>query len=69
MARKANFKGGEFSKNIIKLIKAEGVVTTSEIAGKLKVSWNTAEKYLLELTLENKVRRARKAGVNLWLLR
>ena len=56
-------------KKVLDSIRKEGVVTTSEIAAKFKVSWNTAEKYLLELTLENKVRRVRKTGVNLWLLR
>ena len=61
--------GKPSDKEIIKLIKVEGVVTTSEIAKSLKISWNTAEKYLLELALDGKVRRARKAGVNLWLLK
>ncbi|MEK6807797.1 MAG: hypothetical protein AABX75_02085 [Nanoarchaeota archaeon] len=44
-----------------------GVVTTAEIAFELKVSWNTAEKYLLEMALDNQVIRIKKAGVNLWV--
>jgi len=55
--------------NITQYIKKERVVTTSEIAEHFKVSWNTAEKYLLELALEGKVVRLKKAGVNLWVLK
>jgi len=57
------------SSKIIKFINEKHVVTTSELADFLKVSWNTAEKYLLELTLEDKVERIKKAGVNLWLIK
>jgi len=51
-------------KEIIKLIEKTKVVTTSEIASELKVSWNTAEKHLLELTLDNKITRMKKAYQN-----
>jgi len=54
---------------ILKLIRKEKVVTSSEIAKHLKVSWNTAERYLLELLVERKVERRKKEGVNLWLLK
>lgn len=54
---------------ILKLIKSKTVVTTAEISKDLKISWNTAEKYLLELTIEGKVQRIKKLGVNLWLLK
>lgn len=57
------------SSKILKFVHAQNVVTTSELASFLKVSWNTAEKYLLELTLEDKVIRIKKAGVNLWIIR
>lgn len=56
-------------KEIIKLLGKERVITSSELAKHLKVSWNTAEKYLLELTIELKVERIKKAGVNLWMLK
>ena len=56
-------------KGIMKLVEKTRVVTTSEIAGQLKVSWNTSEKHLLELTIDNKVIRMKKAGVNLWVLK
>ena len=57
-------------KDILKLIDKLGkVTTTTEIAEKLDVSWNTAEKALLELALENKIIRLKKAGVNLWVLK
>jgi len=42
------------NKKILEYIKKEGVVTSSEIAKYLKVSWNTADKYLLELVVEGK---------------
>jgi len=54
-------------KEILELTKKSRVVTTSEIAEALKISWNTAEKYLMELTMQQKVERLKKAGVNLWV--
>lgn len=54
-------------KKILEHIKKIKVVTTLEIASLLKISWNTAEKYLLELTLEGKIDRIKKIGTNLWL--
>ena len=55
------------SKKINDLIEKESVVTSSEVAKMLKVSWNTADKYLMELLIENKIRRIKKDGVNLWV--
>ena len=55
------------NKKILDLIKKEKVVTSSEVAKHLKISWNTADKYLLELFISKKVERIRKKGVNLWL--
>ncbi|MBT3404727.1 DUF977 family protein [archaeon] len=54
---------------IISLIKKERVVTSSEIANKFDLSWNTAEKYLLELVIESKIIKIKKMGVNLWLIK
>ena len=54
---------------ILEFAKNDRVITTSEISSEFKLSWNTAEKYLLELTLDNKFRRIKKAGVNLWVLK
>ena len=45
------------------------VITSSELAKFLGVSWNTAEKYLLELVIDNKITKIKKEGVNLWMLR
>jgi len=59
----------DIHKEIINFIKKEKVVTISEIAQKFKVSWNTAEKYLLELIIERKIIKIKKLGVNLWMLR
>ena len=54
---------------ILDFAKKDRVITTAEIAGNFGISWNTAENYLLELTLDNKFRRIKKAGVNLWVLK
>jgi Mn-dependent DtxR family transcriptional regulator len=55
------------SKSIIDFLKKQRVVTSSELAKFLKVSWNTAEKYLLELAVESKVEKIKKEGVNIWM--
>lgn len=57
------------SEKIISLIKKEIIVTSSEVASFLSVSWNTAEKYLLELVIEGKIKKIKKIGVNLWILK
>jgi|TARA_B100000315_G_scaffold126024_2_gene115741 predicted HTH transcriptional regulator len=54
---------------ILNFSRKDKVVTTAEIANKLDISWNTAERHLLELTLDNKFERLKKAGVNLWILK
>lgn len=55
---------------ILSLIRSNlGVVTTTEVAAQFKMSWNTAERYLLELALDNKILRVKKSGVNLWVLK
>ena len=56
-------------KEILKLLGNEKVITSSELAKHLEISWNTAEKYLLELVIENKIIKIKKEGVNLWMLR
>jgi Mn-dependent DtxR family transcriptional regulator len=66
---KIKTSASKFGSKIIRYTSEQGVITTSELAGYLNVSWNTAEKYLLELTLEGKMIRIKKAGVNLWLLK
>jgi ribosomal protein S25 len=61
------FDEEELNKKLLELVKKSRVVTTSEIATEFNISWNTAEKYLLELALEGKVERMKKVGVNLWV--
>ncbi len=53
--------------NILDVIKKEKVVTSSEIAKIFNLSWNTAEKYLLELIIAGKIVKIQKMGVNLWM--
>ncbi|MFH0808502.1 MAG: DUF977 family protein [archaeon] len=57
------------NKDIIDLIRKERVVTSSEVAEIFGVSWNTADKYLVELLVQGKVIRIKKAGVTLWLMK
>ena len=57
------------NKKILGLLKEKKIITSSELAKFLSVSWNTADKWLLELTLENKIERIKKTGVNLWMLK
>ena len=72
-----NFKMIEFNKNsiystksqILKLFRKEKIMTTVEIAKKLNIHWNSIEKHLLELTLDKKIQRIKKQGVNLWMLK
>jgi len=54
---------------IIDFIKNEKVVTSSEISKEFNLSWNTAEKYLLELVIEGKIEKIKKLGVNLWIIK
>ena len=54
---------------ILDYLKKNKVVTSSEIAKLLKCSWNTADKYLMELLIDNKVERIKKEGVTLWISR
>ena len=55
------------SASIERYILKEKVCTTSEISKKFKISWNTAEKYLLELVIAKKTENIKKEGVNLWI--
>ena len=59
----------QLSKKILKLLGEKKVITSSELAKFLGVSWNTAEKYLLELAVESEVVKIKKDGVNLWMLK
>ena len=54
-------------KRILDFIKEKKVITSSELAKFLKVSWNTAEKYLLEIAIDGDILRIKKEGVNLWI--
>lgn len=54
---------------ILDFIKKERVITSSELAKFLKISWNTAQSYLMEFALEGKIERIKKEGVNLWMLK
>jgi len=54
-------------KKIIDFIKKNSIATSSEIAKLLDVSWNTADKGLMELAFEGKIERIKKKGVTLWV--
>ena len=53
---------------ILKLLGEKRVITSSELARFLGVSWNTAERYLMDLALDRKLLRIKKEGVNLWII-
>jgi len=57
------------SKKMIEFIKKSRAVTSSDVAKFLKVSWNTADRYLTELLIEKKVDRIKKEGVTIWLIK
>lgn len=57
----------KIKKEILSYLGGEKVITSSELAEHLKVSWNTAQGYLMRLLVEGKVIEKRKKGVNLWL--
>jgi len=57
------------NESLIQLIKKRIIVTSSEVAEEFGVSWNTAEKYLMELLVGNKINRMKKTGVTLWMLK
>jgi DeoR/GlpR family transcriptional regulator of sugar metabolism len=54
---------------ILKLLREKRVITSSELAKHLGISWNTAQAYLMELALLDQITRIKKEGVNLWLLK
>lgn len=54
---------------ILKYLGEKRVITSSELARVISVSWNTAQGYLMELALEGEIVRIKKEGVNLWLLK
>ena len=54
-------------KKILSYLGKEKVVTSSELARHLGVSWNTAQNYLLRLLVERKIIEIKKEGVNLWM--
>ncbi|MAG02586.1 hypothetical protein CMI42_04575 [Candidatus Pacearchaeota archaeon] len=56
-------------RKIISYLGKEKVITSNELAKVLSVSWNTSEKYLLELAVERLVVKIKKEGVNLWMLK
>ncbi len=53
---------------IVKFIQKNKVIITSELSEFLKISWNTAQSYLMDLALERRILRIKKLKVNLWML-
>jgi len=58
-----------YERKIIDYIKEIRVATSSDVAKLLEVSWNTADKYLIELMAVGKIIRIKKEGSNLWLIK
>lgn len=57
----------ELEGNVLKILKAKNIgFTTKDIAIKLKISWNTADKVLSTLRNKNKASCTRYGRVNIW---
>ncbi|MEK6800697.1 MAG: FaeA/PapI family transcriptional regulator [Nanoarchaeota archaeon] len=54
---------------IVAFVRKGKVVTSSEVAEFLEMSWNTAESYLKDLVIDNKLERIKKKGVTLWMIK
>jgi Mn-dependent DtxR family transcriptional regulator len=54
---------------ILRFLGEKKVITSSELAKFLGISWNTAQSYLMELALDGDIIRIKKEGVNLWILK
>ncbi|MAH07014.1 hypothetical protein CMI38_02055 [Candidatus Pacearchaeota archaeon] len=52
---------------VYNLFKSNKILTTSEVASLLGISKGAAERNLMELTLDKKIERIKKEGINLWL--
>ncbi len=52
---------------IMEFLKKHKITTSAEISRFLNISWNTAERYLLELALEKKVERIKKGKITIWM--
>lgn len=57
----------KIQKRILDYLGKEKVITSSELAKHLKVSWNTAQGYLMRLLVDDRIIEKKKLGVNLWL--
>ncbi len=58
-----------FKSQILKLLKKNKVMTTSEVASIMKIGHSTSNRALLELIINGKIIRIKKLGVNLWMLK
>ena len=56
-------------KRILNFIKENKAITSSELAKVLQISWNTADRYLMQLSIDGKVEQLKKTGVNIWILK
>jgi len=56
-----------FKEQTYKLFRKNKILTTSEVASILKISWNAAERALMELAIDKKIEKIKKEGVNLWM--
>jgi len=52
---------------ILEFLRENKVATSAELARFLNVSWNTAERYLLELALEGRIERIKKDKITIWM--
>jgi predicted HTH transcriptional regulator len=69
--RLMNFEEGESRYStkfqIYRLFRKNKILTTSEVSSLLQISKGAAERNLLKLTVDGKIERIKKEGLNLWL--
>lgn len=56
----------KIKERLVKVLQSDSPKPTDHLAAEAGVHWNTAEKYLLELAVEGKVKKEKKWGRNLW---
>lgn len=51
---------------VLKLVKKESPITTAKIAEQLKINWATAQRALLEIEKQGKIKGKSLSGRNIW---
>ncbi len=66
MPKKKGYTPKKYKKEILKLIKREPFVSTNEVSKKLKIGYDTAFKYLKELSKNKKIKLKKVGNRRFW---